>query len=308
MTITELEQASDVPRSTIYYYVREGLIPPAQKAAASRALYADVHLELLQEIDRLKREGLPLEVIKAKLAPKIESGRHAEVDLVAQQSEKTRRTILETAARHFARKGYKRTRIADIIEEVGISPPAFYGHFHSKRQLLVESFRLFVEWSRGFLEPQLEKEPDLGVRLLRRVSTHLGVQAVSPDHFSLVRYEALQEGGEMREVAQGTYQDMTGGILKDLVRLREESENPPPVPDELVAYSLEGALEHVVMRTGWDLEYSNRDVLWVHLVIYLAVEALYTGRLDLSADLARYAELVNEMARKAPTIPPDAQS
>ena len=62
------------------------------------------------------------------------------------------------------------------------------------------------------------------------------------------------------------------------------------------------------MRTGWDLEYSNRDVLWVHLVIYLAVEALYTGRLDLSADLARYAELVNEMARKAPTIPPDAQS
>ena len=54
LTISELEQESGVPRSTIYYYVREGLLPPAQKAAASRAIYSDVYVALLGEIARLQ--------------------------------------------------------------------------------------------------------------------------------------------------------------------------------------------------------------------------------------------------------------
>ena len=68
LTISELERASGVPRSTIYFYVREGMLPEAQKAAASRAIYTDRHLALLQEIVRLKAEGLPLTAIKERMA------------------------------------------------------------------------------------------------------------------------------------------------------------------------------------------------------------------------------------------------
>ena len=47
-------------------------------------------------------------------------------DLVARQGERTRRAILGTAAREFARNGYRQTRIADIISELGITPQVLY--------------------------------------------------------------------------------------------------------------------------------------------------------------------------------------
>jgi len=300
LTISELEQASDVPRSTIYYYVREGILPQAQKAAASRAIYTDAHVELLQEIHRLKTEGLALDEIRARLDRRIESAQASEVDLVAREAERTRRSILEAAARQFSRKGYKRTRIADIIKEAGISPPAFYGFFRTKRQLLIESFGVFVQWSRELLEPQLTSEPDLAVRLLRRTGAFYGVQALSPDRLALVRSEALIEDNEMRQVAQSTYQAMVQGMREDLVRLREGGAAPPGIPDELMAFSLEGALEHVVMRAAWDDDYTKRDVVMTHLCLYLAIVAVYTGRLDLTEQLARYADLIDTLVEFPP--------
>lgn len=300
LTISELERASGVPRSTIYYYVREAILPQAQKAAASRAIYTDAHVELLQEIGRLKEEGLPLEEIRARLDHRIVSAEASEVDLVAREAERTRRSILEAAARQFARKGYKRTRIADIIKEAGISPPAFYTYFRTKRQLLIESFGVFVQWSRDLLEPQLASEPDLAVRLLRRTGAFHGVQALSPDRLALVRSEALIEDNEMREVAQSTYQAMVQGMREDLVRLREQGAAPPGIPDELMAFSLEGALEHVVMRASWDDDYTKRDVVMTHLCLYLAIVAVYTGQLDLTEQLARYAGLIDTLVAFPP--------
>lgn len=296
LTISELEQASGVPRSTIYYYVREGILPQAQKAAASRAIYTDAHVELLHEIGRLKEEGFPLGTIQAKLDHRIESAEASEVDLVAREANRVRRSILEAAARQFSRKGYKRTRIADIIKEAGISPPGFYTYFRTKRQLLIESFGVFVQWSRELLEPQLASEPDLAVRLMRRIGAFYGVQALSPDRLALVRSEALIEDNEMRQVAQSTYQAMIQGIGEDLARLREQGMAPPGIPDELMAFSLEGALEHVVMRAAWDDSYTKHDVVMAHLCIYLAIVAVYTGQLDLTEQLARYRGLVDSLA------------
>jgi AcrR family transcriptional regulator len=159
LTITELERATGVPRSTIYYYVREGLLPPAQKAAVSRGIYAEAHVGLLTEIGRLKGLGMSMAAIKEALADRVASAGLVEVDLVAQQTEKTRRAILETAARQFARGGYNRTRIADIMQEVGVSPPVFYGHFRTKRQLFLESFTVYLGWMKQYLEPRIVKEP-----------------------------------------------------------------------------------------------------------------------------------------------------
>jgi AcrR family transcriptional regulator len=169
LTISELERLSGVPRSTIYYYVHEGLLPVAQKAAASRAVYAESHVELLELIARLKGEGLPLHAIRERLASRVASAGVPEVDLVAEQIEHVRQSILVVAARLFARKGYKRTRIADIIREAGVTPPVFYSHFPSKQELFVESFGVFVDWMHGFLESQLVEEPDPAARDLFRV-------------------------------------------------------------------------------------------------------------------------------------------
>lgn len=305
LTISELERATGVPRSTIYFYVREGLVPPGQKAAASRAIYSDVHVALLERIKRMQDEGLALDEIRSRLASLIEAGGENGVDLVAQVTEKTRQAILDVAARHFAAKGYKRTRISDIIKEVGISPPAFYNHYRTKRQLLMESFSLSARSSVASLEPQLEDEPDPAVRLIRRTRAYYDVQALSPGHLPLCRSEALIEDTETRKVAQDTYLEMIQGILSELTRLRaDESAAPPPLPDELLAFSLQGALEHTVMRAEWDGSYSSRDVAMTHLYLFEAVRALYTGELDLSGRLQRYADRAQDLMESGASSSP----
>jgi AcrR family transcriptional regulator len=306
LTITELESASGVPRSTIYFYVRERLLPTAQKAAASRAMYSESYLELLAEIGQLKDQGLGLKEIKERMAPRVASAKAVEVDLVAEQAEQTRQSILAAAARLFARKGYKRTRVADIIEEVGVTPPVFYSHFASKQDLFVESFGVFVGWMRDFIEGPLADEPDPAARDLARVQGYLGVQALSPDLMSLVRSEALHEAGDMREVAKHSYQDMIRGTLEDLAVLRKQGGVALPAADELIAFALLGGLENLVMRASWDDRFSTRDVLWADLCIFLAVKAVYTGRLDLSEELSRYANLVEQLSEMPPPVPPAA--
>jgi AcrR family transcriptional regulator len=306
LTITQLERESGVPRSTIYYYVREGLLPTAQKAAASRAVYSEQYLELLAEIGRLKEGGLGLQAVKEAMAARVASVEAMDVDLVAEQTEHTRQAIIAAAARLFIRKGYKRTRIADIIKEVGITPPVFYSHFESKQALFVEAFEVFVGWMHDFIEAPLTDEPDPAARDLARVQGYLGVQTLSPDLLALVRSEALHEVGDMREVVKRSYAVMTKDTVADLSRLRGESGVTLPVSDELVTFALLGGLENAVMRASWDRELSTREVLWTTLLLFLAVHAVYSGRVDISADLARYADLVEKLAQTRPPVPPAA--
>jgi len=305
LTITELETAADTPRSTIYYYVREGLLPAAQKAAASRAIYSDVHVELLKEIRRLKGSGADLETVRTSIAPLLERQAAAEPDLVARRAAETRGAILQTAARQFARRGYKRTRIADIIREVGIAPPVFYTHFVTKRQLFVESFNVFVHWMSGLIEPPLADEPDPAVRLIWRMYAYWGLQRLSPDLLGLAMAEGLQEDAETRAAVQEALRIIAAGPTADLRELRREG-GGPPIPDELMAYSLFGATEQASMRATWDGDFDQRDVMFTHLFLYLAVEAAYRGTNDAAARLEEYRDLVDRLISEGPPVPRDA--
>ena len=81
-----------------------------------------------------------------------------------------------------------------------------------------------------------------------------------------------------------------------------------PAHDELVAFGLLGALENVVMRASWDDRFSVRDVLWTTLCLFLAIRAVYEGRVDLSDDLVKYKALVDELSDSPPPVPPAARA
>ena len=302
LTISELERATSTPRSTIYYYVREGLLPAAQKAAASRAVYSDVHVEALREIRRLKDEDVPLDQVRQRIQPLVERRQAAEPDLVAQRNRQTRDAILRAAALQFARSGYKRARIGDIIRKAGVTPPMFYAHFATKRQLFIESFNVFVRWTSELIEPPLADEPDPAVRLLMRVYAYWGLQRLSPDLLGLARAEALQEDAETRAAVQDALRLITSGPTSDFASLRRGPDDPP-VSDELMAYSLFGAGEEVFMRASWDDVYSPREILRAHLFLYLAVDAAYTGRCDTVERLSSYEPLIDRLIEQGPPVP-----
>jgi AcrR family transcriptional regulator len=305
LTITELETETGTPRSTVYYYVREGLLPVAQKAAASRALYSDVHVELLGEIRRLKESGADLESIRSAIEPLRREQSSAQPDLVARRTAEARARILQVAARHFARRGYKRTRIGDIIREVGIAAPAFYTHFATKRQLFVESFNVFVHWMRSLIEPPLAKEPDPVVRLIMRTYAFWGLQRLSPDLLGLARAEALQEDATTRAAVQEALRLIAAGPTADLAALRPDAASPP-VSDELMAFNLFGAVEQATMRAAWDDEFDQRDIMLSHVFLFLAVQSAYTGENDVAGRLERYIPLVDRLVDEGPPVPAGA--
>ncbi len=68
MRIKELEERSGIPRSTIHFYLREGLLQPPIKTGRTMAYYDETHLNTLVEIKKLKKDmRLPVSFIKKQL-------------------------------------------------------------------------------------------------------------------------------------------------------------------------------------------------------------------------------------------------
>lgn len=65
MKISELEQRTGIPRETIHYYIREGLLPAPMKKGLRLAYYDESYIGLIDLIKKLQEERyLPLSVIK----------------------------------------------------------------------------------------------------------------------------------------------------------------------------------------------------------------------------------------------------
>ena len=298
LTIGDLEAESGTSRSTIYYYVRAGLLPPAQKSSPTRALYTDAHVELLEEIRRLKQDGLDIKAIRAQLQHRVHSASQNGEDLVARQSEETRRAILRTAAREFARNGYRQTRIADIISELGITPQVLYANFPTKRDLFAAAYRESLDISMSVIEPRLEGEDDLAVHLLWRMVGDYGLRALNPDLLYLSREAAYDDPETTREL-RSAHEHVLSGQREELEGLRR-SPDDPPFSDELMNYALYGAFQTMRLRASWDDRFSRSDVMWANVLLNIAVRRLYDGSIDGAALREKYGDLIEELAAIQP--------
>ncbi|MBN1629869.1 MAG: TetR family transcriptional regulator [Thermoleophilia bacterium] len=300
MTISELERESGVGRNTIYYYISDGLLPAAQKASATRAVYNRTHVELLQEIHRLKGEGMTLRQIREVLADRIEAAAENGVDLVAKQNEAAREAILQAAARRFAHHGYDNTRINDICKEVGVNAQLLYSHFPSKKHLFIACFEVYFKWMNVQVAGPIEEADDSATRLAWRVWAGLGLQSLSRDLQAMARVEALHPESDLRPLVRKVYEMILGGSDEELAADRKPGVNAGLFDDELVSYGFLGVLENTLMRTTWDDKYTSHDIMRNLLSMFLAVRAAYEGRVDLTKEWESISGLVDQLAAKIP--------
>ena len=133
MNVSQLEAALDMPRASIRFYEKEGLLSPERLANGYRD-YSEADMETLRRIKLLRALGLPLEDIKA-----LQEGRLRLSDALRAQEERLRREAAEreaarTLCRAMEREGAEYATLdagryleeLDKLGETGVTltPPA----------------------------------------------------------------------------------------------------------------------------------------------------------------------------------------
>ncbi len=145
MTISELSRASQVPVSTIKYYIREGLFPTAIKIRKTKALYTEKHLNRIKLIKKIQGNGnMTLAQIKeiTDLIDKEDGEDRIEINVGAKEF---KTEIIKSATALFQQKGYDMVSITDVINNLNIGRSTFYKHFKNKKDLFIECIQHMVE-------------------------------------------------------------------------------------------------------------------------------------------------------------------
>jgi DNA-binding transcriptional MerR regulator len=193
LTTSALEKRTGVSRTTIYFYIRRGLLPAPQRTPTGRSLYSEDHVTLLRKIGELKRDGRSLEDIKRALENDLVRAGEREMDLPAMESDRVREAIIRVATEEFAAKGYKGTHVLAIIQELGINPHIFYRHFPSKLELLAECFKNAAPLPIDAERPPKDASGDPAENVLRGLTRDVVWHRLSAVLAGAIRSEGLHE-------------------------------------------------------------------------------------------------------------------
>lgn len=155
--ISELVAKSDVPKSTILYYIREGLLPEAKKLKSNVHRYDYEHLELLKYIQYMKQHiGSSNEEIKAALEKKnqsLSSSYSMLAPLMQTLSGVPPETKSYTKEQFLSHYGFDKKRVDSLLQK-GILLP-INSEYTEKEASLV---RLIEKFEDVGLEPKIVKE------------------------------------------------------------------------------------------------------------------------------------------------------
>jgi DNA-binding transcriptional MerR regulator len=308
-TMKQLQEATGAPSTTIHYYLRHGLLPRPQKTSASRSLYTEEHVTILQKIAECKQAGLSLLEIEDEVRSMVDRANSSKIDVVGQEWERMRNRILSVAAKEFISVGYKNTYVTTIIRSLRITPNLLYSYFSGKRALLLACVTALMNWSLKYVDAKQAGTTDPGERLLWLVFGHANVFRVGSSALALVRIEGAENDRELRKPLQTMFDNIIGYYVKEVRASAQGFEaRATAVPDELLAHSLFGAYEQTMFRVQADAKYTREDALRTHLWLFLAVQAAKRGEIDVDSRLKPYADLLAELGNSMPPLPPELQN
>lgn len=238
MKIGELARLTGVSASTLYEYLRSGLLHPPEKESPTKAFFTDRHVQRISRIRELKDEGLSKAEILVRLAPTEpdEAG-------IGDAADQIRLAIIDKALEFFSTYHYENTRISDITQALNMGSGTFYRYFKSKEDLFLDCLERLPKvlvprdaWA------EVEKETDYILRLKKRGYAMLNA---FPSYIGILNYAKLALGGPDKTLAAKAAECLSNLVrpltkdLQDAVaggRVRE-------VDAEMVSYLLLGINE-----------------------------------------------------------------
>lgn len=258
MKMAELERESRLPRTTIHYYLREGLLHPPTKSGKTAARYDRSHVDRLLTIESIKKDyvrdrkgkRVPLEYIRRRLDEDLggseRSPARPRAGGGADEFERRREQLLEATIALLREKGYQQINVREISRAVGISPTTFYLYFQNKRELFMDVVDRLIDDTKRSIYDALRDEDNP----LRKGAVWLQVF-----------HEMRQPLGEI------TYQLVTGIASNDRASIEAARRIYGSMTDELALLLSEGT-ETGLMR--------EVDVRLLAFIVVFLVEGIQT--------------------------------
>jgi AcrR family transcriptional regulator len=272
--ISDLEKISGVPRSTIHYYVKQGLLHHPHKTGRTMAYYDRSHVQRLAAIQqvkvaylkRTKSSRIPLNHIKQQLYEdysllKPDTEATVEPQVTDRKAQQKKEEIIEATLQLYAHRGYYLTKIRDITKAVGISSPTFYRYFRDKRELFVETIEYVVKNFKNETRAALanEKNPTIRSKIMfeifhahypkiGEILNQLRSGVIAGDPWARNRLSRLY-----REMMEDLIREIEGAIKTGIIQ---------PVNPVLLAY-FNLALDEAAMHlTSMDGGYTIDDAMY----------------------------------------------
>jgi AcrR family transcriptional regulator len=269
MRINELEKRAGIPRTTIHFYVRNGLLHAPLKTGRTMAYYNEGHLKRLQNIQKLKVEGrVPLSFLKESLAELEEregdqrdsTGSAArEIAATTKAKDKKRQEIVNAAIKVFAEKGYHKVKIRDITASLGISTGTFYIYFEDKKALFVDVVDAVIRAIIGDAREALKQEESILKRLAIRGRIFYENYSKYNEILNQLRAEMVGEDQWPHEKIKKAYHALTQPVIRDIEKGIEAGIFRKIDPD-LTAYTLTGIIEIMCLRTVISGKYTYEQI------------------------------------------------
>jgi len=242
MKISELSVFSNTPMTTIRYYILEGLLPAPLKTAKTMAYYTQEHLKRILEIQKLKKENVPLVIIKKKLANGVKKSSVLKEDN-CELLTSARDEIVRISVKLFRQKGYDAVKISDIASNASIGKGTFYQYFKNKEELFLECLeKIFLDIGKDV--PEIQAETD-ALRRLRTRGFHFYQNLIHMiDMLNIARRASLVNKPQYKEKMEKTFFNFIEPVRRD-IEIVLEQRNSPLKNSTLAAYLLMGATEYI---------------------------------------------------------------
>jgi AcrR family transcriptional regulator len=270
MRIKELEARSGVPRTTIHFYLRHGLLHPAKKTGRTMAYYDQSHVRRLQDIRDIRGNiRMPLPLLKERVAASCEEGRDVRIRglpsvqraaITTKAKAGKRNAIIKASIQVFSQKGYHRTKVQDITNSLGISTGTFYIYFRNKRDLFVEVVDDVIRSILGDSAKAITDEQDIIQRMALRGRVFYDNYSKYNEILHQLRAEMAGEDRWPQEKIKKAYHDLTRPVMRDIQKGIEAGVYRQIDPD-LLAYALTGIIEIMSLRMMIDAKYTFEQIL-----------------------------------------------
>lgn len=243
MKISELSARSEVPVSTIKFYIRKELLPKPTKTAGTQGFYTAKHLDRLKLIQKIQKEGnMSLEKIR-EITGMIDASEEREKRENKQRASNQGAEIVRAATALFREKGYEAVTIADIVDAARIGRSTFYKNFGNKKDLFIECIREIIH-GEGIPDDVPDAPETDGFTLFdRSAEAYFRESPVWRDMIKMLRAAAVNDPAEFEKTLEEALQ-LKVEVFKKRIRTSVEQGFMREVNPTLLAVVLLGIQDY----------------------------------------------------------------